>query len=189
MCSSDLSVTEDGAEEYHSAQLETLAEAGVDVVEAMTFNSVAEAVGVTRAAARVGLPIAVLFTLDGTSRLKSGPTLREAIETVDALTGADRPSFYGVNCSHPFEFLPALEPGDWFERVRCLRPNAAQADKIALCSLGHLEEGDPVQLGRSMGELARRYPHLDVWGGCCGTWDVHLDEIARNVREARGQGA
>jgi methionine synthase I (cobalamin-dependent) len=58
-------------------------------------------------------------------------------------------------------------------------------DKIALCKLGHLEEGDPVELGAQMGDLARRYPHIDMWGGCCGTWEVHLDEIARNVAEAR----
>ena len=58
-------------------------------------------------------------------------------------------------------------------------------DKIALCTLGHLESGDPGELGREMGALARRYPHLDVWGGCCGTWDTHLDEIARHVRLAR----
>jgi len=24
-----------------------------------------------------------------------------------------------------------------------------------------------------------------MWGGCCGTWETHLDEIARNVRTAR----
>jgi methionine synthase I (cobalamin-dependent) len=58
-------------------------------------------------------------------------------------------------------------------------------DKIALCKLGHLEEGDPVELGAQMGDLARRYPHIDMWGGCCGVWEVHLDEIARNVAEAR----
>ncbi|MSO78877.1 MAG: hypothetical protein EXQ79_04640 [Acidimicrobiia bacterium] len=32
-----------------------------------------------------------------------------------------------------------------------------------------------------MGELARRYPHLDIWGGCCGTWDTHLTEIAGHL--------
>jgi homocysteine S-methyltransferase len=58
-------------------------------------------------------------------------------------------------------------------------------DKISLCTLGHLESGDPQDLGRLMGELARLHPHIDVWGGCCGTWDTHLDEIARNVRAAR----
>ena len=83
------------------------------------------------------------------------------------------------------EFEPALEPGDWIFRVRSLRPNAAKIGKISLCKLGHLESGDPCELGREMGELARRYPHLDVWGGCCGTWKTHLDEIAQHVRLAR----
>jgi len=58
-------------------------------------------------------------------------------------------------------------------------------DKISLCTLGHLESGDPVQLGELMGTSAREHPHIDMWGGCCGTWETHLDEIARNVRAAR----
>ena len=67
----------------------------------------------------------------------------DAIETIDAQTGDDRPAFYGINCSHPLEFIPAIESGSWFERVRCLRPNAAMMDKASLCTIGHLEEGDP----------------------------------------------
>ena len=175
-------ITADEAEEYHGEQLATLARAEVDLVEAMTFNSVPEVIGLSRAAARVGLPLSVSFTLDNsTSRLVSGPTLKDAVETVDAQTGDDRPAFYGINCSHPLEFIPAIEPGSWFERVRCLRPNAAMMDKISLCTLGHLEVGDAQGLGELMGGLARQYPHIDMWGGCCGTWDTHLDEIARNV--------
>jgi homocysteine S-methyltransferase len=183
----DLATTAEEAEEYHSEQIGNLASAGVDLVEAMTFNNVAEAVGLARAAARYGLPASISFALDRTGRLQSGPSLGEAIATVDALTGEARPAFYGINCSHPLEFMPALsEPGDWFERVRCLRPNAALADKAALCTLGHLEAGDPAGLGELMGGLAGRYQHLDIWGGCCGTWDDHLDQIARSVRHARG---
>jgi homocysteine S-methyltransferase len=179
-------ITAEAAEDYHGEQLANLARAEVDLVEAMTFNSVPEAVGLARAAAQNGLPLSISFTLDSSSRLHSGPSLKEAIESVDALAGEDRPAFYGINCSHPLEFQPALEPGDWFERVRCLRPNAAMMDKIALCTLGHLEAGDPVSLGELMGGLARQHPHLDIWGGCCGTWETHLDEIARAVGEARG---
>jgi S-methylmethionine-dependent homocysteine/selenocysteine methylase len=179
-------ITADEAEEYHGAQLATLARADVDLVEAMTFTSVPEMVGLSRAASNAGLPLSVSFTLDNSTRqLPSGPTLKEAIETIDAQTGGDRPAFYGINCSHPFEFMPAIEPGRWFERVRCLRPNAAMMDKISLCTLGHLESGDPVELGELMGGLARQYPHIDMWGGCCGTWETHLDEIARNVSAAR----
>ena len=44
-------ITAEEAEEYHSDQLATLARAGVDLVEAMTFNNVSEAIGVARAAA------------------------------------------------------------------------------------------------------------------------------------------
>ena len=177
----DQHMTAKEAADYHSTQIATLATAEVDLVEAMTFNSVPEAVGVAKAAARAGLPASVSFTLDSNHRLHSGPTLKEAIETVDAECGEDRPAFYGINCSHPVEFLPAIEPGDWFQRVRCLRPNAAMMDKISLCTLGHLESGDPVDLGQRMGAIAKQYPHLDIWGGCCGTWETHLDEIARNV--------
>jgi homocysteine S-methyltransferase len=179
-------ITAEEAEEYHSEQLANLAGAGVDLVEAMTFNSVPEVIGLSRAAACVGLPLSVSFTLDNsTRRLVSGPTLKDAIETIDAQTGDDRPAFYGINCSHPLEFMPAIEAGNWFERVRCLRPNAVMMDKVSLCTLGHLEMGDAAKLGELMGGLARQYPHIDMWGGCCGTWETHLDAIARNVHRAR----
>lgn len=177
-------ITAEEAEDYHSFQIETLKGAGVDFMSAVTFNNVPEAVGVARAAARLGVPLYISFTLDSNHRLKSGPSLKEAIETADAEAGAARPDFYGINCSHPLEFEPALEPGDWIARLRCLRPNASAKDKMDLCQIGHLEDGDPADLGERMGALARRYPHIDVWGGCCGTWDRHLNEIARNVRAA-----
>lgn len=180
-------ITENSAEDYHSIQLETLSRARVDCVSALTFNSVPEAVGVARAAARANLPLGVSFTLDSTSKLKSGPTLREAIEATDRNAGDAKPDFYGINCSHPFEFETALEKGDWIKRLRMLRPNASAMDKIALCKIGHLEEGDPDELGMLMGDLGKRYAHIDIWGGCCGTWEKHLEQIARRVKQIRTQ--
>ena len=181
-------ITAAEAEDYHAVQLATLKAADVDLAWALTFNNTPEAIGVARAAARIGVPLAISFTLNSASRLSSGPSLAQAVETVEAETGGT-PAFYSLNCSHPVEFEPALTAGDWIGRVRGFRPNASKMDKIALCKLGHLEEGDPVELGRLMGALARRYPHMDVWGGCCGTGDVHLDQIAREVVAARGSSA
>jgi homocysteine S-methyltransferase len=178
-------ITVDEAEDYHSFQIETLERIGIDFMSAVTFNNIPEAVGVSRAAAKLGVPLYVSFTLDHDHRLQSGPTLKEAIEAVDAETGDARPDFYGLNCSHPLEFEPALEDGDWILRLRCLRPNASSKEKIHLCEIGHLEDGDPSELGRQIGDLARRYPHMDIFGGCCGTWDRHLNEIARNLRASR----
>jgi S-methylmethionine-dependent homocysteine/selenocysteine methylase len=178
------SITSTEAEDYHAVQLTTLKQADVDFACAMTFNNTAEAIGVTRAAARIGVPLVISLTVDATGRLKSGLTVAEAIETIDARTGA-MPAFYMLNCSHPVEFASALADGEWIRRVRGIRPNASKMEKLALCKLGHLEEGDPVELGRLMGDLARRHCHMDVWGGCCGTAEVHLDEIARNVCAVR----
>ena len=174
-------ITTEESEDYHSIQLETLKAANVDFVWAATFNNVPEAVGLSRAAARIGLPLCISFTLDNSYRLKSGPTLKEAILSVDADAGDNKPTCFGINCSHPLEFEPAFEPGNWIERVRNVRPNAVMMEKISLCKLGHLEEGNPSELGEQMGALAKRYPHIDMWGGCCGTWETHLREIARQV--------
>ncbi len=178
----DRTITATEAEDYHSVQLTTLKQAGVDVVSAMTFNSVEEAVGVARASAAVGLPLSMSFIVDPRGCLTTGPSLKEAVEAVDQRVGpVDRPDFYGVNCVHPSEFGRALEPGAWLERIRSLRPNASPADKGALCELGHLDAGDPELLGEQIVELAQRLPNVDVWGGCCGTWAPHLDAIARRI--------
>ena len=177
------SITENEAEDYHSVQLETLKKANVDAALAITFNNVPESIGVARAAASIGVPLAISLSLDSSAKLNSGPSLAEAINTIDKETDQS-PEFYLINCSHPLEYEAALEPGAWIDRVRGVRPNASKMEKIELCQIGHLEEGDPVELGELCGDLARRYPHMDVWGGCCGTWERHLDEIASNVKVA-----
>ena len=178
-------ITADQAEDYHSVQLRNLGGSGADMAVAATFNNIPEAIGVIRAANALGIPIGVSLTLTPESRLRSGPSLREAVETVDEATGGGA-AWFGTNCSHPLEFEPALaDAGPWLERLRYVRPNAAKMDKIALCSLGHLEDGDPVELGRQMGEVAKRFPQADILGGCCGTDERHLAEIAKNVNALR----
>ncbi len=181
-------ITADGAEAYHREQIETFKQAGADMVTALTLNSIDEAIGIARAARSAGMPCAMSFTLTEDSRLMTGPSLKEAIEQVDHATDA-APAYYMVNCNHPTETEPALEPGDWSSRLGGIRPNASSLAKGVLCKLGHLEEGDPVELGRQMGDIARRYPHIGVWGGCCGTDSVHVEEICRNVVAARAEPA
>lgn len=50
------------AEDYHAHQIGAFAEAAADMVTAITMTNASEAVGVTRAAARADLPVAVSFT-------------------------------------------------------------------------------------------------------------------------------
>jgi S-methylmethionine-dependent homocysteine/selenocysteine methylase len=175
-------ITAEEAEDYHGVQIETLRQADVDLVSAMTFNNIPEGVGVARAAAKAGMPLSLSFMVDSAGRLLTGPSLKDAVEAVDEQAGDARPDFYGINCAHPVEFEPALVAGPWIERIRSLRPNASMAEKQALCQIGHLEAGDPESLGAHMGALARRFPHIDIWGGCCGTWDDHLRAVAQQLR-------
>jgi S-methylmethionine-dependent homocysteine/selenocysteine methylase len=183
--SQNRAITAEEAEDYHSVQLATLKRAGVDIAGAATFNNIPEAIGLARAARKIGVPLSISFSVDETARLNSGPSVEEAVTAVDAQTDM-APDFYLLNCSHPEEFLPGLSDGPWTERMRGFRPNASKMEKISLCRLGHLEEGNPVELGALMGDLAERFPHMDVWGGCCGTGGHHLGIIARNVVERRG---
>ena len=175
-------ISAESAEEYHAVQLETLKRAQVDFACAMTFNNILEAVGAARAAAQVGVPLSVALTLDSTHRLKSGPSLGEAITGIDAQTGLDSPDYYLVNCSHPLEYEPALDDDVWTRRLRGVRPNASRMEKMALCRLDHLEDGNPVELATQLSDLRACYPHMDIFGGCCGTGDEHLREIAKALR-------
>lgn len=174
-------ITATESEDYHSVQLQTLKSAGVDIAAALTFNNVEEAIGIARAAKSVDIPLSIAFSLTSESLLNSGPTLKEAIERVDAETGKSV-EFFMVNCVHPVEYEPAFETsGNWTKRIRGVRPNASKMDKISLCKIGHLEDGDPIELGQQVANLVERFPQIDVLGGCCGTWDRHLDHMARAV--------
>ncbi|MFT5503312.1 MAG: homocysteine S-methyltransferase [Gammaproteobacteria bacterium] len=162
-------ITENEAEDYHSVQLQTLKEANVDLALAMTFNNVRESIGLARAASKIGVPHAISLVLNNQFKLETGETLAEAIIVIDQATDQS-PEFYSINYCHPIEYKPAIASDDWIYRLRGVRPNASKMDKIAPCQIGHLEDGDPVELGQLCGDLSQRFPHMDIWGGCCGTW-------------------
>ncbi len=174
-------ITEDESQDYHSVQLETLRSADVDMATAITFNSIPESIGVARAAADLNVPLCISLSLDSSSRLNTGPALSEAVTAIDAATNSST-AFFMINCVHPLEYEPALKAGSWMKRIRGVRPNASVMDKLSLCQIGHLEEGNPEELGQQVGDLMHRYPHMDICGGCCGTWDTHLDQIAQQVQ-------
>jgi len=180
---SNEALTAESAETYHREQIETFSDAGADIVTALTLNAADEAIGIARAAAKAGLPSVISFTLEKDRRLRSGETLGQAIQTVDAATGA-APAYYMINCSHPVDFGPVLTDGGWTERIRGLRANASTLDHGTLCQLGHLEEGDPDELAAQYRDLRAALPGLNVFGGCCGTDFVHVERIGKALLAA-----
>jgi S-methylmethionine-dependent homocysteine/selenocysteine methylase len=170
-------LTAEVAQDYHSTQIGTFADAAADMVTAITMTYADEAMGVARAAAEAGLPAAISFTVETDGRLPSGQALGEAIEQVDRETGGS-PSYYMINCAHPTHFDSVLEPGDgWRERIGGLRANASTRSHAELDEADELDEGDPADLGARYAELRDRLPRLNVLGGCCGTDHRHVAEI------------
>lgn len=165
----------DEAAEYHSPQIRSFAEAGADVVHAMTMTGSAEAIGVVRAARAAGVPVAISFTVETDGRLPDGTTLRDAVLTVDA---AAPPDWYGVNCAHPLHVAPAVDDdsadGSWRERIAAFRPNASTLSHAELDDATELDPGDVTLLTRSTASIRDDLPSLQVVGGCCGTDATHV---------------
>ena len=167
------------AEQYHSHQAHVLASAGPDMLSAFTINNLNEAIGVTRAAARTGLPFALSFTVETDGRLPTGDALGAAIEAVDAATDS-YPAYYMINCAHPTHFDGVLEEGAaWVTRIQGIRANASRCSHAELDAMTELDAGDPQDLAVHYRNLRTRLPQLNVLGGCCGTDHRHVEAIAK----------
>jgi S-methylmethionine-dependent homocysteine/selenocysteine methylase len=162
---------------YHAPQLAAFAAAGADMASAITMTYADEATGVANAAAAVGLPVAISFTVETDGRLPSGQALADAIEQVDAETLA-YPAYYMVNCAHPSHFAGVLaEGGPWRDRIAGIRANASALSHAELDAAEELDEGDPVALAGDYAALRAHLPAVTVLGGCCGTDARHIAAV------------
>ena len=165
------------AEAYHAWQVGVLRDAGADLVSAFTMNNVNEALGVTRAAQAAQIPCVISFTVETDGRLPTGDSLADAIEAVDAATGHG-PAYYMINCAHPEHFAGTLDPrASWIKRLRGLRANSSRRSHAELDNATELDAGNPTELGDQYADLLRRFPHIIVLGGCCGTDHRHVERI------------
>ncbi|MEM7489859.1 MAG: homocysteine S-methyltransferase family protein, partial [Pseudomonadota bacterium] len=166
------------AEAYHAEQIGWFAETDADLVSAITLSTVAEGVGVIRAARAAGLPVVIAYTTETDGRLPDGTPLGWAIEETDAQTDGAA-AYFMVNCAHPDHFRPALEAGSgWLARIGGVRANASRASHAELDEAEELDAGNPAELGRDYARLRRILPNLTVLGGCCGTDHRHVEAIA-----------
>jgi S-methylmethionine-dependent homocysteine/selenocysteine methylase len=166
------------AERYHSAQVGSFAAAGADMVSAITMTYAEEAIGIARACAAAGMPVAISFTVETDGRLPSGQALGDAIAEVDSETRFSV-AYYMVNCAHPSHFQNVLEGGGaWLGRIAGLRANASTLSHAELDEAEELDEGDPAALGAGYAALRTHLRNVNVLGGCCGTDERHIAAVA-----------
>jgi S-methylmethionine-dependent homocysteine/selenocysteine methylase len=165
---------------YHGLQARSFADAGAQMISAITMTYADEAIGVVRAAAAVGLPVVISLTVETDARLPSGQAIGDAITQIDDATH-DGPAYYMVNCAHPTHFSEALDATEpWTGRIRGIRANASRLSHAELDAATELDRGDIDELAALYDDLHR---HLDlrVVGGCCGTDAEHVAAIATAI--------
>ncbi|MGB0507065.1 MAG: homocysteine S-methyltransferase family protein [Pikeienuella sp.] len=167
----------DEAERYHSEQIAVFAKTEADVVSGYTLAYSAEAIGIVRAARKFGLPVVIAFTVETDGNLPTGASLETAITDVDEATDGYA-SYFMVNCAHPDHFDFALKDGPWMKRIKGIVANASRCSHAELDEAVELDDGNPRELGNQLSEIRRRFPHINVLGGCCGTDMRHMQEIA-----------
>lgn len=178
--SPDELLTAQAAMDYHLHQVHSFADAGADVVTAVTMTHSGEAAGVVLAAQALNMPCVIGFTTETDGLLPSGETLAEAIDAVDNATHGG-PDYYMVNCAHPDHFADALPGGAVARRIGGIRANASRLSHAELDACETLDPGNPEELAQDYRRLSAQLPNLRVFGGCCGTDHRHVGCIAEVV--------
>lgn len=169
------------AERYHAEQISALAETEVDVISGYTLAYPSEAIGMVKAARRFRLPVVIAFTVETDGRLPTGASLEEAISQVDAATDTYA-AYFMINCAHPDHFSGVLEQAPWIQRVKGIIANASRCSHAELDEAEELDDGNPIELGEQLSDIRRRFPHIQVLGGCCGTDMRHMSQIVAASR-------
>lgn len=165
------------AREYHAWQIGVAADAGAQIVTALTMTYLEEAQGIAAAAIDAGLPAVVSFTVETDGRLPTGMTLAEAVRrTDDAVSGV---AYYMINCAHPSHFAAVLDDAELAAQIGGIRANASRMSHAELDEALELDEGNLEELAGDYRDLLNALPGLCVLGGCCGTDHRHVDAIAQ----------
>ena len=175
----DFLMSPEQARDYHLPQVRSFAAAGADMITVMTLSYVEEAIGLALAAKATGIPIVLSFTLETDGKLVTGQSLGDAILQVDKATNF-APAYYMINCAHPTHFadtIPSSAP--WIDRVMAVRANASCMSHAELDNAEELDDGNPTEFGHQHHALMSVLPNLRVFGGCCGTDERHVGEIAK----------
>ncbi len=177
-------LSSEDARTFHSWQASRLAEAGVDFLLAATLPALSEAAGLAAALAATGMPYIISFIFRAEGTLLDGTPLKDAISRID--TDVDpKPLAYMSNCTHASIFKAAMMHATNSsslvrKRVVGLLANTAALEPEELDDSEELVEEDPRIFGQSVARLHGELG-MKILGGCCGTDDRHIDNLAKRL--------
>lgn len=174
--------------EFHSWQAELFAKEQVDFLYAGIMPAMSEIIGMAQAMGDTGIPYIISFMVRNNGRLIDGTTIHDAIRAVEE-TVRIKPLTYMANCIHPVNLDLALSK-DFNQSVLVMthftgiQANASPLSPEELDGSCEIITSDPAELAKGMIELRDRYK-LRIFGGCCGTNQYHMEELAKRLANRR----
>lgn len=170
--------------EFHSWQADLFKAAGVDFLFAGIMPALSEAIGMAKAMENTSLPYIISFMIRENGKLIDGTSIDNAIFNVDHAT-VRKPVCYMTNCVHPAILKKALvcpinQTQLVKERFCGIQANASPLSPEELDNCADLKCSDSESLASDMMALHEFFP-LKIFGGCCGTDNTHMEEIARRI--------
>lgn len=180
----DGALSSNDAKEFHKWQADLFCQAGVDFLYAAIMPTLSEATGMALAMADTGLPYIISFTIQKDGKLIDGTTIAEAIEHIDSLIDK-KPTCYMTNCVHPNIVYEALsQPFNNNDIVRSrflgIQANTSPLSYTELDGSLDLKCSEPEAFAEDMMRL-RTISRIKIFGGCCGTDNRHMDQVARRL--------
>ena len=179
-------LSEEEACAFHRWTAEHFRDAGVDFLYAGIMPALPEAAGLAQAIDDTGIPYVISFTIQKDGKLIDGTTIADAIRYIDDRT-ENKPVCYMANCVHPsivrqalsrpFNAVPLVR-----ERFRGIQANTSPLSYAELDHAKQLHCSEPEELAQEMVKLGQT-GNIQIWGGCCGTDDRHMECIAQQLKK------
>lgn len=172
------------AQDFHSWQANAFKEAEVDFLFAAIMPTLPEAIGMAKALEKTNLPYIISFMVRENGCLLDGTSIHNAIETIDKST-LQNPVCYMANCVHPtilysvlskeFNRTPLVK-----KRFGGIQANTSPLSPEELDNSIDLKSSDHIELANEIIKL-NDFINLSIVGGCCGTDNTHISEIAKRI--------
>ncbi|MGE4353034.1 MAG: homocysteine S-methyltransferase family protein [Oscillospiraceae bacterium] len=169
---------------FHKWQADLFCAAEADFLYAGIMPTLPEATGMAQAMSETGLPYIISFTIQKDGKLIDGTTISKAIATIDNSVDG-KPICYMANCVHPSIVYEALsQPFNQNTLVKNrflgIQANTSPLSYAELDGSLDLKCSDPMQFAEAMLKL-RNISNIKIFGGCCGTDNRHMEQIAKRL--------
>ncbi len=175
-------LSSDEAYHFHKFQIETLANAGVDLLFASTLPALSEALGIAISIANltISIPYILSFVIRPNGTLLDGTPLHQAISIIDYQVS--RKPYYMINCVHPTTFRKAMNNLDLpKQHLIGLQANGSMKTPEELDNIDEIDSEEPNTWAKLMLSSSIDF-NLKILGGCCGTNNQHLQSLVNNFK-------